>query len=132
MFKKLLIILFATTALTVNVNAGSNDELILKKNDPSQIEDCFEGFNRATFGVSFGNRDLYKADPISENSIKLLSSHSILAPKSKTTFIPFVFGHNAAKAGLLTPLIVFRIIFEITKRTPVFPADKEISLSDLI
>ena len=52
MFKNLLIILFATTALTVNVNAGSNDELILKKNDPSQIEDCFEGFNRVTFAFN--------------------------------------------------------------------------------
>ena len=45
MFKKLLIILITTLALTLNVNAGSDNELILSKNKPSEVNDCFEGFN---------------------------------------------------------------------------------------
>ena len=49
MIKKFAIILFTTLALTLNVSAGSDGELILKKNEPSEIKDCFEKFNRVTF-----------------------------------------------------------------------------------
>ena len=49
MIKKIVIILFTTFALTLNVSAGSDGELILKKNDPSEVKDCFEKLNRATF-----------------------------------------------------------------------------------
>ena len=41
--------------------------------------------------------------------------------------MPFLLGHRPANAGLLTLFIIFKIIFEITKRTAVFPADKLIS-----
>ena len=37
MLKKITIILITTLALTLNVNAGSDGELILKKNNPSEI-----------------------------------------------------------------------------------------------
>ena len=49
MFKKLTLVLITTLALTLNVHAGSDGELLLKKNQPSEIEDCFENLNRATF-----------------------------------------------------------------------------------
>ena len=49
MIKKIVIILFTTFALTLNVSAGSDGELILKKNEPSEVKDCFEKLNRATF-----------------------------------------------------------------------------------
>ena len=49
MFKKFILILITTFALTFNVNAGSDDDLILSKNKPSEVEDCFENLNRATF-----------------------------------------------------------------------------------
>ena len=49
MFKKLTLILITTLALTFNVHAGSDGELLLKKNQPSEIKDCFENLNRATF-----------------------------------------------------------------------------------
>ena len=52
MVKKILIILFTTFALTLNVSAGSDGELILKKNDPSEIKDCFEKINRVTFAFN--------------------------------------------------------------------------------
>ena len=49
MFKKITIILITTLAFNLNVYAGSDGELILKKNEPSEINDCFENLNRATF-----------------------------------------------------------------------------------
>ena len=52
MLKKIAIILITTLALTVNVNASSDGELLLKKNDPSEVKDCFEGINRATFAFN--------------------------------------------------------------------------------
>ena len=52
MIKKIVIILFTTFALTINVNASSDGDLLLKKNEPSEIKDCFEGFNRATFAFN--------------------------------------------------------------------------------
>ena len=52
MFKKILIIVFTTFALTFNVNAGSDGELILKKNEPSEVKDCFEKINRVTFALN--------------------------------------------------------------------------------
>ncbi len=52
MLKKFIIILITTLALALNVNAASDGELILKKNEPSEVKDCFEGLNRATFGFN--------------------------------------------------------------------------------
>ena len=42
MLKKIAIIIITTFALTFNVNAGSDGELILKKNNPAEIKDCSE------------------------------------------------------------------------------------------
>ena len=50
--KKLVIIIFTTLALTLNVNAGTDGELILKKNEPSEVKDCFEKINRVTFAFN--------------------------------------------------------------------------------
>jgi len=50
--KKIIIIVFTTLALTFNVNAGSDGDLILKKNEPSEIKDCFEKINRVTFAFN--------------------------------------------------------------------------------
>ena len=52
MLKKFLIIVFTTLALISNVVAGTDGELILKKNKPSEIKDCSEKFNRATFAFN--------------------------------------------------------------------------------
>lgn len=52
MIKKFGIIIITTLALTLNVNAASDGELILKKNEPSEVKDCFEGLNRATFAFN--------------------------------------------------------------------------------
>ena len=52
MIKKIAIILFTTFTLIVNVNAGTDGELILKKNQPSEVKDCFEKINRITFAFN--------------------------------------------------------------------------------
>ena len=36
----------------VNVNAGSSGDLILEKNQPAEVKDCFEKINRATFAFN--------------------------------------------------------------------------------
>ena len=52
MIKKIVTILITTLALTVNTYAASDGELLLKKNEPSEIKDCFEKVNRATFAFN--------------------------------------------------------------------------------
>jgi len=52
MIKKFVIILFTTLALIVNSHSASDGDLILKKNEPSEIKDCFENINRATFAFN--------------------------------------------------------------------------------
>tara|TARA_S200000501_G_scaffold368829_1_gene407281 strand:+ start:895 stop:1683 length:789 start_codon:yes stop_codon:yes gene_type:complete len=54
MIKRFAIILITTLALTVNSNAGSDGNLLLKKNEPSNVKDCFESFNRVTFAFNQG------------------------------------------------------------------------------
>ena len=51
MFKKIIIFL-SIVLLALNANAASDGELILKKNKPSEIKDCFENLNRATFAFN--------------------------------------------------------------------------------
>ena len=68
-------------------------------------------------------------EPINAKSIKFLSLHSIFAPRSKTTLIPFLFGHKADKAGLSMLSIIFKFNFEITNKAPVLPAEITMSLS---
>ena len=54
MFKKITLIIITTFALMFNVYASSDGELLLKKNDPAQVKECWEGFNRASFALNQG------------------------------------------------------------------------------
>ena len=54
MFKKIAIILITTFTLSLSVQAASDSDLVIKKNDPAKIEDCSEGFNRASFSFNQG------------------------------------------------------------------------------
>ncbi len=54
MIKKFGIIIITTLALTLNVHAASDGNLILSKNEPSDIKDCSETFNRASFAINQG------------------------------------------------------------------------------
>jgi phospholipid-binding lipoprotein MlaA len=51
MFKKIAILLTAIL-FTFSVNAASDGELLLNKNKPSKVKDCFEKINRATFAFN--------------------------------------------------------------------------------
>jgi len=52
MLKRFVIIIITTLALTINALAGTDGKLILKKNQPSEVKDCSEKFNRATFAFN--------------------------------------------------------------------------------
>ena len=52
MIRKIAIIIITTIALTTNVSASSDGELLLKKNEPAEVKDCFEKLNRATFAFN--------------------------------------------------------------------------------
>ena len=52
MLKKIVLIIITTFALTINSFAASDGELLLKKNDPTQVKECFEKFNRASFAFN--------------------------------------------------------------------------------
>ena len=52
MFRKFVIILITTITLTVNAGAASDGELLMKKNEPSEVKDCFEKLNRVTFAFN--------------------------------------------------------------------------------
>ncbi len=54
MLKKTVIILFTTLTLTLNSYGASDRELLIKKNNPAEIKDCSEGFNRASFALNQG------------------------------------------------------------------------------
>ena len=52
MFRKLVLIVTIIFYSAFNANAGSDGELILKKNQPTEVKDCFESLNRATFAFN--------------------------------------------------------------------------------
>ena len=52
--KKILVILITTFTLVGDVYAGSDGELVLKKNEPAKIKDCSETFNKASFALNKG------------------------------------------------------------------------------
>ena len=54
MIKKLTLVFFTTLALTLNVSASSDGDLLLKKNEPAEVKECWEGFNRFSFALNQG------------------------------------------------------------------------------
>jgi len=52
MFKKLILTCLSIILIVFNANAASDGELILKKNQPAEIKDCFENLNRASFAFN--------------------------------------------------------------------------------
>ena len=58
MLRKLVIIFVSIFLIAFNTYAGSDGELVLKKDKPEEIKDCFEKLNRATFKF---NQSLDKA-----------------------------------------------------------------------
>tara|TARA_Y100001958_G_C21194677_1_gene522255 strand:+ start:177 stop:974 length:798 start_codon:yes stop_codon:yes gene_type:complete len=54
MLKKLIILTISVFLISLNANAGSDNELTLSKNQEKETKDCFEKLNRATFAFNQG------------------------------------------------------------------------------
>ena len=54
MFKKFAITLLSIFLLTFNANAGSDGEINLNQGRSTDVKDCFEKLNRATFALNQG------------------------------------------------------------------------------
>ena len=54
MLRKLTVAVICILLLAFNANAGSDGELVIKKNQPEKIKDCFEKLNRLTFSFNQG------------------------------------------------------------------------------
>ena len=54
MIKKIIVINNYNFYVSFKFHAGSDGELILKKNEPSEIKDCSETFNKASFALNQG------------------------------------------------------------------------------
>ena len=52
MFRKLTTTILLVVFFISSANAASDGELVLKKNQPTEIKDCFEKLNRATFAFN--------------------------------------------------------------------------------
>ena len=105
MFRKLAITLISVFLLSFNANAGSDGELVLRKDQSKEIKDCFEKLNRATFALNQGlDRTIIKPiakgyrnlpDPVqrgTSNAVKNLSNlitipNNVLQGDIKTAII---------------------------------------------
>ena len=70
MFKKIIIAIIYLFLFSFNSHAGSDNELIVNKDQPKEIKDCFEKLNRATFAFNQG-LDKVIIKPIAEGYRKL-------------------------------------------------------------
>jgi phospholipid-binding lipoprotein MlaA len=107
MIKKITITLIATIALIVNVNASSDGELLLKKNNPAEVKECWEGFNRASFALNQGlDKILFKpvasAYRVLPTPIKSGVSNSLDNLSNVVTIPNNILQGEFSKAGLNT------------------------------
>ena len=107
MFKKITILLITTLALTANVKAGTDGELLLKKNEPSDVKECFEKLNRATFafnqaldGIIF--KPVAKAYRVLPSPIKSGVSNSLDNLSNLITIPNNILQGDFAEAGINT------------------------------
>ena len=52
MLRKFILVIVSIAFISLNANAGSDGDLVLKKNQPAEVKDCFEGLNRVTFAFN--------------------------------------------------------------------------------
>ena len=107
MFKKFISIVLATFIISFNANAGSDGELILKKNEPSEVNDSFEKINRSTFafnqaldGVLF--KPVAKVYRVLPSPVKSGVSNSLANPSNLVTIPNNILQGDLSKAGINT------------------------------
>ena len=107
MFKKLIITTISFALLAFNANSASDGDLILKKNQPKEIKDCFESLNRSTFafnqaldGVIF--KPIASAYRVLPSPIKSSVSNSLDNLSNLTTIPNNILQGELKKAGINT------------------------------
>jgi len=105
MFKKFILFLVTIFLLAFNANAGSDGELVLRKNQPAEVKDCFEGLNRATFafnqaldGVVF--KPVASAYRVLPSSVKAGVSNSLNNLSTLVTIPNNILQGEIKKAGI--------------------------------
>ena len=118
MFKKIALVIITTFTLILNVNASSDGELLLKKNNPSEIKECWEGFNRAAFSLNKGlDKIIFK--PISSvyrnlpTPIKNGASNSLNNLSNVVTIPNNILQGEFRKAGVNTGRFIINTTFGI-------------------
>ncbi len=118
MFKKIVLVIITTFTLILNVNASSDGELLLKKNNPSEIKECWEGFNRAAFSLNKGlDKIIFK--PISNvyrnlpTPIKNGASNSLNNLSNIVTIPNNILQGEFRKAGVNTGRFIINTTFGI-------------------
>ena len=111
MFRKLIFIICIFLMSAFNANAGSDGDLILKKNEPNEVKDCFEKINRATFafnqaldGVLF--RPVASAYRVLPSPIKSGVSNSLENLSNLVTIPNNVLQGEIKKAGVNTGRLI--------------------------
>ncbi len=105
--KKIVITLFTTFALTLSAYGASDGELLLKKNDPKEIKDCSETFNRTTFALNQGlDKIIFKpvasAYRILPSTVKIGVSNSLENLSNLVTIPNNILQGDLTSAGINT------------------------------
>tara|TARA_Y100000996_G_C22533651_1_gene647466 strand:+ start:913 stop:1701 length:789 start_codon:yes stop_codon:yes gene_type:complete len=118
MFKKFIIATITIFLLAFNANAGSDGDLVLKKNQPAEVKDCFEKLNRATFafnqaldGVIF--KPVASAYRILPSPIKTGVSNSLENISNLVTIPNNVLQGELKKAGVNSGRFIINTTFGI-------------------
>ena len=134
--KKIIIPLLITFFIAFSVNAGTDGENSLSKKKSSEVKDCFEGLNRATFAFNLG-LDRFLFEPIAKGYRKLptpirKSASNVVANLSNLTTIPNNFlqgdfalgGTNVARFGINTTAGILGI-FNVASKIGFSEYEKE-------
>ena len=118
MFKKFIISTITIFLLAFNANAGSDGDLVLKKNQPAEVRDCFEKLNRATFafnqaldGVIF--RPIASAYRILPSPVKTGVSNSLENISNLVTIPNNILQGELQKAGVNSGRFIINTTFGI-------------------
>ena len=118
MIKKLILILLSVFLISFNVNAGSDGELVMKKNQPAKVKDCFEPINRATFAFNQGLdkiifKPVAKVYRVLPSPIRAGTSNVIVNLSSLVTIPNNILQGEFNKAGINTARFFINTTFGI-------------------
>ncbi|MDC0642935.1 VacJ family lipoprotein [Candidatus Pelagibacter sp.] len=104
--------------VTFNVNAGSDGELVMKKNQPAKVKDCFEPINRATFAFNQGLdkivfKPVAKAYRVLPSPIRVGTSNALENLSSLITIPNNILQGEFNKAGVNTTRFFINTTFGI-------------------